>query len=116
MKIYRIKKARGFYRISKSRLYLTPQYTIMAQGSSIPRITSHVLTDFAALYRANKTFGVWRPRAGWYVQLQRYDNEEWQTVACFNNRRTAFASARWWFLESDIPSIAYRVIPGGHVK
>ena len=111
---YRIKKARGFYRISKSRLYLTPQYTILAQGSSIPRITPHVLTDFAALYRANKS--VWRPRPGWYVQILHYVTEEWQTVACFNNRRTAFASARWWFLESDIPSIAYRVIPGGHIK
>lgn len=111
---YRIKKARGFYRIIKSRLYLTPQYTIMAQGTTIPRITTHLLTDFAALYRANKN--VWRPRPGWYVQILHYVTEEWQTVACFNNRRTAFASARWWFLESEIPSIAYRVIPGGYVK
>lgn len=111
---YRVKKARGFYRICKSRLYLTPQYMIMAQGTTIPRITTHLLTDFAALYRANKS--VWRPRHGWYVQLNRCDTEKWQTVACFNNRRTAIASASWWFLESDIQSFACRVIPGGYVK
>ena len=113
---YRIKKARGFYRIAKSSLYPTPVYTIMAQGSSIPRITSHPVADFAALYRANKVFNVWKPRHGWYVKIRHFVTHEWKTVAAFNNRKTAYASALWWFNESGIPADDYAVVPGGVVK
>lgn len=113
---YRIKKARGFYRIVKSGLYLSPVYTIMAQGTSIPRITSHPVTDFAALYRANKVFNVWKPCYGWYVRAHAFVTDEIVTVACFNNKNTAMDSADWWLdNRKDIFDDVY-VIPGGVIR
>lgn len=113
---YRIKRARGFYRVAKSGLYLSPVYTIMAQGTSIPRITSHPVADFAALYRANKVFNVWKPRHGWYVRAHAFVTDEVVTVACFNNKNTALASAEWWENERNDIFDDVRVIPGGVVK
>lgn len=58
---YRIKKACGYYRVTKSTQGRVIVYTIMAQGTTIPRITYEPLQTFAGLYIANKVFNVWRP-------------------------------------------------------
>ena len=58
---YRIKKARGHYRVAKSTQGRVIVYTIMAQGTTIPRITYEPVQTFATLYTVNRVFNVWRP-------------------------------------------------------
>ena len=55
---YKIKKVRGYYRVTRSAQGNIHIYTIMAMGTTIPRITTHPITDFAQLYIANKSAGV----------------------------------------------------------
>ena len=52
---YRIKKARGYYRVTRSTQGRLAVYTIMAQGTTIPRITYELVQTFANM------FSVWRP-------------------------------------------------------
>lgn len=56
---YRIKKARGHYRVTRSMEGNIWRYTIMARGTSIPRITDEPLRTFATLYTVNRVFNVW---------------------------------------------------------
>lgn len=51
---YRIKKARGYYRVTRSMQGNIWCYTIMAQGTTIPRITYHPIRVFADLWRCGK--------------------------------------------------------------
>ena len=59
---YRIKNARGHYRVTRSAQGNIYCYTIMAQGSTIPRITYEPVQTFATLYTVNRVFNVWRTR------------------------------------------------------
>lgn len=47
---YRIKKARGHYRVTRSMQGNIWCYTIMAQGTTIPRITYEPVQVFASLF------------------------------------------------------------------
>ena len=58
---YRIKKASGHYRVTRSMQGNIWCYTIMARGTSIPRITYEPVRAFASLFTVNKVFNVWRP-------------------------------------------------------
>lgn len=58
---YRIKKARGHYRVTRSMRGNIWSYTIMARGTTIPRITYEPVRAFASLYVVNKSFNVWCP-------------------------------------------------------
>lgn len=57
---FRIKKARGHYRVTRSMQGNTWCYTIMAQGTTIPRITYEPVQTFATLFNVNRVFNVWR--------------------------------------------------------
>lgn len=58
---YRIKKARGHYRVTRSMQGNIWCYTIMAKGTTIPRITYEPVRTFASLYKVNRVFDVWHP-------------------------------------------------------
>lgn len=58
---YRIKKARGHYHVTRSTQGRLAVYTIMAQGTTIPRITYEPVRTFATLCTVNRVFGVWCP-------------------------------------------------------
>lgn len=58
---YRIKKARGHYRVTRSTQGRLAVYTIMAQGTTIPRITYEPVQTFATLYTVNRVFSVRHP-------------------------------------------------------
>lgn len=49
---YRIKKARGYYRIARTMQGNMHVYTIMAKGATISRITYTPVRTFADLYIA----------------------------------------------------------------
>lgn len=68
---YRIKKARGHYRIIRSMQGNIWCYTIMAQGTSIPRITYEPIRAFASLYTVNRVFNVWRPHPSYLPTFNR---------------------------------------------
>lgn len=59
---YRIKKARGYYRVTRSMQGNIWCYTIMAKGTTIPRITYNPVRTFASLFIVNWIDNVWKPR------------------------------------------------------
>lgn len=68
---YRIKKARGYYRVTKSTQGRVIVYTIMAQGTTIPRITYEPVQTFATLFNVNRVFNVWRPHPSHVPTMKR---------------------------------------------
>lgn len=68
---YRIKKARGHYRVTRSTQGRLAVYTIMAQGTTIPRITYEPVQAFASLFTVNRVFNVWKPRPAFLPRFVR---------------------------------------------
>ena len=68
---YRIKKARGHYRVTRSMQGNIWCYTIMAQGTTIPRITYEPVQAFASLYTVNRVFDVWKTRPAFLPRFVR---------------------------------------------
>ena len=68
---YRINKARGHYGVSRSMQGNIWCYTIMAQGTTIPRITCEPVRTFATLFTVNMVFDVWRPHPSYVPMFTR---------------------------------------------
>lgn len=59
------------YRVVRSMQGNIWCYTIMAQGTTIPRITYEPVRAFASLFTVNKVFNVWRPHPSYVPTFAR---------------------------------------------
>lgn len=69
--IYCIKKARGFYRVARSMQGNMWVYTIMADGTTIGRITYNPVRTLSILIIEGRLYNVWKPRPAFLPRFVR---------------------------------------------
>lgn len=68
---YRIKRARGHYRVTRSMQGNMCVYTILSNGTTIGRITYQPVHTFASLFITNRIYNVWKTRPAFLPRFVR---------------------------------------------